>query len=335
MKKTILAGLAALLSLSTFAQQKITFKGKVEDIPSGYTVYLYNNVLGVTDSSKVENGKFEIAVPFQHPTRYLFYSSYDIKVKKGHVPFGILIDKPMTVDIALKLAEGFSTSKVSGSAPQALYEELTEQLEKSQDKGALLAEFVSTHAQSYAAAFALDRLGEYLSAEQRKTLYDKFPSALQQSYEGKRIADRISGELGSKVGGIAPSFILKDQNDKDVSLAQFKGKYVFLDFWASWCGPCREEFPFIKKAYAKYKGKNFEVIGVSTDKNHKAWIKAISDLELPWQLLIDNPGDKAIALSKYAVSVLPTSFLIDPNGKIVAKDLRGEQLEKELDKLLK
>ncbi|MDR2274963.1 MAG: AhpC/TSA family protein [Sphingobacterium sp.] len=334
MKKTIISGLAMFVGLSAFAQQKITFKGKVTDIPTGYTVYLYNNILGVTDSSKVENGTFEISVPFQHPSRYLFYSSYDMKVKKGHVPFGILIDKPMTVDIALKLDAGFSKSKVSGSAPQALYEELEATLEKGQDKGAVLASFVSANAQSYAAAFALDRLGEYLPAEQRKTLYDKFPAVLQQSYEGNRIADRITGELGSKVGGTAPAFVLKDQNDNDVSLAQFKGKYVFLDFWASWCGPCREEFPFIKKAYAKYKSKNFEVIGISTDKNHSAWIKAINSLELPWQLLIDNSGNKAIALSKYAVSVLPTSFLIDPDGKIIAKDLRGEQLEKELEKLL-
>lgn len=330
--------IAFLFTCSIFlrvsAQEYITFQGRVADIKDGYTVHMYNNILDTRDSSKVENGKFHIRVPYTGPSRYLFFSSYDTQVKKGYAPFGILVDKPGEIDIEVRLEEGFTKAKITNSVPHALYEELNQALATADDEGATLAKFVERNNDSYAAVFVLDRLGAHVDVNTRKTLFDRLPQVLQNSYEGKRVADKISGELASKVGNSAPEFTLKNQEGHAISLNDFRGKYVFIDFWASWCGPCREEFPFIKNAYDKYKGKGFEVIGISTDKNTEAWEKAIDAFSLPWVHLLDHSGDQAIALSKYAVTVLPTSYLLDPDGKIIAKDLRGEQLEEQLKKLL-
>lgn len=335
MKKGILLSLGLGLALCSFAQQKtISFSGKVVDSPAGYSVYLYNNILNVQDSAKIVDGTFEITVPFTEASRYLFYSSYDMQVKKGHAPFGILVQEPSQVNIELNLDKGFTKAKITNSTAHALYESFVVGLDTDPNKAQRLTNLVQQHPNSYTSVFVLDRMGDLVSTEERQKLFQQLSPSLQQSYEGQRVADKIKGEMQSKIGSIAAEFTLKNLADQDVSLSQFKGKYILIDFWASWCGPCREEFPHIKKAYAAYKEKGFEVLGVSTDKNAGQWKKAVADMELPWVQLLDGQGTAAIALSKYAVTVLPTSFLIDKSGKIIAKDLRGDALEKELAKLL-
>ena len=136
------------------------------------------------------------------------------------------------------------------------------------------------------------------------------------------------------VGNYAPNFIQQDSTSKEVHLSSFKGKYVLLDFWASWCGPCREENPNLIKAYNKYKGKNFIIIGVTRDveKDRSKWLKAIAEDGLPWLQLSDFDQS---ASRLYNAVALPTNFLIDPAGKIIAMDLRGERLESVLEDALK
>jgi peroxiredoxin len=120
-----------------------------------------------------------------------------------------------------------------------------------------------------------------------------------------------------------------------VSLADFKGKYVLLEFWASWCKPCREENPNLLRTYAKYQPKGFEVLGISVDESRKSWINAINKDGLTWK----NTGDllsseKNPAALAYGVTAIPNNYLIDPEGKIVASNLRGEALEKKLAELM-
>lgn len=166
--------------------------------------------------------------------------------------------------------------------------------------------------------------------------FAKFSSRLKSGPLGKRIQDEIYATRLLAVGQPAMDFTQNDSNGKPVKLSDFKGKYVLLDFWASWCAPCRQENPNVVKVYQKYKNKNFTVLGVSLDNAglKTAWLKAIKDDGLSWTNVSDlKGGDNEVAV-KYFVKAIPSNFLVGPDGKILAKNLRGEELELKLEALL-
>lgn len=137
-----------------------------------------------------------------------------------------------------------------------------------------------------------------------------------------------------KIGDIAPEISLPDENGKMRTLSSLKGNYVLVDFWASWCGPCRKENPNVVNAYNKYKNHSFTVLGVSLDKSKDKWLEAIQKDQLNWAHISDLKGWKSVGAASYQVRSIPASFLVDPQGKIVAKNLRGAALESTLEKLL-
>ena len=136
------------------------------------------------------------------------------------------------------------------------------------------------------------------------------------------------------IGNLAPDFTMNDTDGKPFSLSQLKGKYVLVDFWASWCGPCRGENPNVVIAYNKFKNKNFTVLGVSLDENKAAWLKAIKDDKLEWKQVSDLKQWNSAAVGLYGFDGIPYNVLIDPQGKIIGTELRGEDLEKKLGELL-
>ncbi|MCD6013009.1 MAG: alkyl hydroperoxide reductase/Thiol specific antioxidant/Mal allergen [Flavipsychrobacter sp.] len=133
----------------------------------------------------------------------------------------------------------------------------------------------------------------------------------------------------------APEVSLPDKDGNIVSLSSFRGKYVLLDFWASWCGPCRGENPNVVAAYEKYKGKNFTILSVSLDSKKDAWLEAVQEDGLTWTQVSDLNGWDSPAAATYGVHSIPTNFLIDTSGKIIAHNLRGPQLEEKLGEILK
>jgi peroxiredoxin len=198
--------------------------------------------------------------------------------------------------------------------------------------------FIKAHPDYITSAEALKEAVGYLPDDIRiyDNLFKGLSKTVQQSREGISVKKTIDAFMMVRIGAEAPLFTSPDTSGHDINLKDFRGKYVLLDFWASWCGPCREENPNVVKAYAQFRDKNFTVLGVSLDQKnkHDAWVKAINDDGLVWNHVSDlKYWDNAVA-KLYAIRSIPQNFLIDPNGKIVGANLRGEELFKKLQELI-
>ncbi|WP_303311592.1 TlpA disulfide reductase family protein [Hymenobacter sp. BT730] len=189
---------------------------------------------------------------------------------------------------------------------------------------------------SVASAFVVNNLlnleQEFPFADSMATLYKK---AMPESRYTKALVARLDPLRATAEGVQAPEINLSAPDGKTVPLSSLRGKYVLLDFWASWCGPCRKENPNVVKAYQKFKGKGFEIYSVSLDQNRDKWLKAIKDDNLTWTHVSDLKGWESAAGKSYGITSIPMSLLLDPQGKIIAKNLRGPALEAKLASVLK
>lgn len=173
-------------------------------------------------------------------------------------------------------------------------------------------------------------------SQQAAAVFEKLDPELKKAPLAQGIPDLLAAPENTKTGNLAPDFAQPSPEGVPVKLSDFKGKYVLLDFWASWCGPCREENPNLVKTYKHYSPKNFTIFGVSLDRGSQrnAWLKAIEKDALTWTQAGDMLGWENKAAKIYGIRAIPANFLIDPEGRIVARDLRGEELDKKLRELI-
>ncbi|RYY68679.1 MAG: redoxin domain-containing protein [Chitinophagaceae bacterium] len=203
----------------------------------------------------------------------------------------------------------------------------------------LVNTFIKNHPDSYASLLNLKAMaGPSPEGPEIEGQFNALSKRLRESPSGKAFKETLDkAKLNpTAIGAVAPDFSQADVNGKQIKLSSFKGKYVLIDFWASWCGPCRQENPNVVKAYNKYKDKNFTILGVSLDKESGkgAWLDAIKSDGLTWTQVSDLKAWQNEAAVLYSVKGIPQNFLIDPAGKIVAKNLRGDTLEEKLAELL-
>ena len=195
--------------------------------------------------------------------------------------------------------------------------------------------FIHAHPASWVSFEVLQELPTYTPYSETGPLYAALSPALRNSPAGQQYAQRLAKQQATAVGAQAPDFVQPTPAGQPVSLADYRGKYVLLDFWASWCHPCRAENPQLLKAYEAYKNRNFEVLSISIDEGRERWLKAIADDHLPWTQVADLRGPQNEVAQRYNIQGIPQNFLIDPTGKIVAVNLHGDDLVTQLAQFIK
>lgn len=198
-----------------------------------------------------------------------------------------------------------------------------------------IRQWLSGNRDSYVAPFVIAI--NYLSngtGEVLEPLYTPLSQRVKESYYGNAVGERVQQMMATTIGQEAPDFMQADPNGKSISLASLRGKFVLVDFWASWCGPCRQENPNLVRTYQQFKDK-LVILGVSLDQKRELWLKAIEDDKLTWLHVSDLNGWSNAVAVQYGINSIPANFLLDPSGKIIAKGLRGQQLDARLSELIR
>jgi peroxiredoxin len=334
---------------NTVAAQKpvaaeFSINATVTGFPEGATVEFLNGQTGAPEmTTTVQGGKFSFKGKIDRP-------DFKIILFNREPPYITLFMDNSTVNITGDKTT-IDKAIISGSPSHKAFEEFNNSLEPYQavfdDKAPydavananameVIRKFVAAHPGSYITPFAIIRFNQIADEiSETEVLYNQLTPEIKTSAMSQYIAQQITEAKVNGTGTLLPDFAQPDTSGISVSLSSLRGNYVLVDFWASWCGPCRQENPNLVAAYNKYKNKNFTVLGVSLDKAKPAWIDAIKMDGLTWTHVSDLQGWQNSVAQQFQIFSIPQNFLIDPDGKVVGKNLRGAALDRKLARILK
>ena len=325
----VLVGALAVLAFSSCAEEKkgYVIDGQVTDVNDGMMYlkkYVGKSFVDV-DSTAIVDGKFK----FEGVASEALAHGLTTRKESSRPMVFFLENNAMNIT----MNESGKEMNITGSEANDIY---LRNAKITRAKGYSLDSLLAAHSASPVAAYFVVKDFAYkLDLEGMKAVRAKLDASLAGSEYVNQIESMISRMEKVQVGSVAPDFTLPDVDGNPVSLSSFRGKYVLVDFWAAWCPDCRKENPNIVAAWEKYKDKNFAVLGVSLDRKRDQWLAAIEKDNLTWTQVSDLKYWDSEAAVLYCIRWIPMSFLIDPEGKIVAIGLEGEELHNKLEELLK
>ncbi len=333
--KKIFLSLFILFSFTCFSQNKNQFSlsGKTKDIPDGTVLLLKNELTDkFIDSVVVKNNTFLLRTKLpSSPLRTILF-------RDGSTSKGIWLENnKMTFN---STNTGFSDALITGSQTDSLIAILVKEgrtLKNPDERIALEMKFIENNPNNIASARSLSIMARAFGKKKTSELFSNMSKENKESEYGKKIAAALlisDDKTGPKIGEKYVDFAMKDQNGVEKKLSDFNGKVILLEFWASWCVPCRAENPNLINVYNKYNSQGFEIFAVSLDHKKEDWITAIQKDKLTWQQCSDLNGQNNIAASIYKVNEIPSNVLIDRNGVIIARNLRGEKLNEKLVEIM-
>ena len=359
MRKLLLSIVAASMTLAACnAQSGYKVTGTVEGMPDGKAIIATVNGSSLDTLAKadVKNGSFEFTGNVSEPT-----GAYIMVIgQRGAIPFMLenanitvnagqagltvtgsegqkIYDQFMAINTttqqeAIKLQQEYQAANGDQAKMQAVQEAYAKLMTDAQAKE---TELIKANPDSYVSTFVIVSSMGQMEYEQLKERYNLLGEKAKASAQGKAIAAQIAKLESTAIGQIAPNFTITTPEGESISLYDIKGKVKLIDFWASWCGPCRGENPHVVEIYKEYHPKGLEIFGVSLDNNKEAWVKAIADDGLVWKHGSDLKGWQSAPAQLYSVSGIPHTVLLDENNKIIAKNLRGDELKQKIAELLK
>lgn len=349
MKKMMMAALAAVALVGCAQQPKYTISGQVEGVEG--MLYLANSD-GVVDSNLVENGAFRFEGAVEEPK--VLYIANNSNLRAASLRALCILEGGEMQLVQSESGEYVVTGSKANDAYKAmndeafkLVSEYRNEATSDERRAAIEEEFealnenaLKENMDNLFGVMQLQSAAYSRPATEVKELIAGFSPEMQQTAMMKKIQEMVDQKMRTEPGQPYIDFAQADKDGNEVSLKSVvEGagrKYVLLDFWASWCGPCMAEVPHLKEAYDAYKAKGFEIFGVSLDNNREAWLKAVEEKKLDWLHVSDLQGWQNAAAGEYAVRSIPSNYLIDcATGQIVAVNLRGEEVKAKVEELLK